>query len=138
VSNQESLLPEEAVVAVLELLQPLARAVVLLLLPEKMARDKVEEVVHKLLEATGELLTDLEPRGQLARYLLAEKVVRAISTVEAVEAVATSVEVAVVPTLTARVMTREQVEVDPLLQILPTHQTLRTSRASKAAWIGDD
>jgi hypothetical protein len=133
VSNQESLLPEEAVVAVLELLQPLAQAVVLLLLPEKMARDKVEEVVHKLLEATGELLTDLEPRGQLARYLLAEKVVRAISTVEGVEAVAISVEVAVVPTLTARVMTREQVEVDPLLQILPTHQTLRTSRASKAA-----
>jgi hypothetical protein len=133
VSNQESLLPEEAVVAVLELLQPLARAVVLLLLPEKMARDKVEEVVHKLLEDTGELLTDLEHRGQLARCLLAEKVARAISTAEAVEAVAISAEVEAVPIRIARVMTREPVEVDPLLQILPTHQTLRTSRASKAA-----
>jgi hypothetical protein len=117
-------LPEAAAVAVLALLQPLARVVVLLLLPEKMARDKVEEAVHKLLEATGELLTDLEPRGQLARYLLAEKVVRAISTVEAVEAVATMAEVEAVPILTARVMTREPVEVDLLFQIRSTQQTL--------------
>ena len=120
-SNQESLLPEAAAVAVPESLQPLARAAVLLLLPEKMARDKAVEAVHKLLEDTGELLTDLEHRGQLARCLLAEKVVRAISTEEAVEAVATSAEVEAVPILTAREMTREPVEVDHLLQILTTH-----------------
>jgi hypothetical protein len=46
---------------------------------------------------------------------------RAISTVEAVEVVATSAEVVAVPILTAQVMMRELVEVDPLLQILTTH-----------------
>jgi hypothetical protein len=43
-----------AVVAVLELLQPLARVVVSSPLLEKMARDKAVEAVHKLLEGTGD------------------------------------------------------------------------------------
>jgi hypothetical protein len=45
---------EEAVVVELELLQPLARVVVSSPLLEKMARDKVVEAVHKLLEGTGD------------------------------------------------------------------------------------
>jgi hypothetical protein len=43
-----------AVVAELELLQPLARVVVSSPLLEKMARDKAVEAVHKLLEGTGD------------------------------------------------------------------------------------
>jgi hypothetical protein len=121
------LLLEVAVVAELESLQPPVRVVASSPLLEKMARDKVVEAVHKLPEDTGEQLTDLELRGQLARYLQVEMEGRAISTVEAVEAVATSAEVVAVPILTAQVMMRELVEVDPLLQIRSTQQTSRTS-----------
>jgi hypothetical protein len=117
------LLLEVAVVAELESLQPPVRVVASSPLLEKMARDKVVEAVHKLPEDTGEQLTDLELRGQLARYLLVEMEGRAISTAEAVEAVATSAEVVAVPILTAQVMMRELVEVDPLLQIRSTHLT---------------
>jgi hypothetical protein len=127
------LLLEVAVVAELESLQPPVRVVASSPLLEKMARDKVVEAVHKLPEDTGEQLTDLELRGQLARYLLVEMEGRAISTVEAVEVVATSAEVVAVPILTAQVMMRELVEVDPLLQIRSTQQTSRTLRESKAA-----
>jgi hypothetical protein len=121
------LLLEVAVVAELESLQPPVRVVASSPLLEKMARDKVVEAVHKLPEDTGEQLTDLELRGQLARYLLVEMEGRAISTAEAVEVVATSAEVVAVPILTAQVMMRELVEVDPLLQIRSTQQTSRTS-----------
>jgi hypothetical protein len=115
------LLLEVAVVAELESLQPPVRVVASSPLLEKMARDKVVEAVHKLPEDTGEQLTDLELRGLLARYLLVEMEGRAISTAEAVEVVATSAEVVAVPILTAQVMMRELVEVDPPLQILTTH-----------------
>jgi hypothetical protein len=121
------LLLEVAVVAELESLQPPVRVVASSPLLEKMARDKVVEAVHKLPEDTGEQLTDLELRGLLARYLLVEMEGRAISTAEAVEVVATSAEVVAVPILTAQVMMRELVEVDPPLQIRSTQQTSRTS-----------
>jgi hypothetical protein len=121
------LLLEVAVVAELESLQPPVQVVASSPLLEKMARDKVVGAVHKLPEDTGEQLTDLELRGQLARYLLVEMEGRAISTAEAVEVVATSAEVVAVPILTAQVMMRELVEVDPPLQIRSTQQTSRTS-----------
>jgi hypothetical protein len=133
VLNQESLLLAVAVVAELELLQPLARVVVSSPLLEKMARDKAVEGVHKLLEGTGDWPTDLELRVQLARYLLVDKVVRAISTVAAVEAVATTVEEVAVRILTAQVMTQEPVAADLLLQILTTHRMSHILLESKAA-----
>jgi hypothetical protein len=115
------LLPEEVVVAELESPQPLARAEVSSLLLGKMARDKVVEAVHKLLVDTGEQLTEQEPQVQLVRYLPVEPVVLATSMEVAVEAVATLEEAVAAPILTAQVMMRELVEVDPLLQILTTH-----------------
>jgi hypothetical protein len=122
-----------AVVAELELLQPLAQVVVSSPLLEKMARGKAVEAVHKLLEGTGDWPTDLELRVQLARYLLVDKVVRAISTVAAVEAVATTVEAVAVRILTAQVMTQELAAADLLLQILTTHRMSHILLESKAA-----
>jgi hypothetical protein len=75
----------------------------------------------------------LELRGLLARYLLVDKVVRAISTAAEVEAVATTVEEVAVRILTAQVMTQEPVVADLLLPILTTHRMSHILLESKAA-----
>jgi hypothetical protein len=94
---------------------------------EKMARDKVAVVVHKLLAEAVGLLTEQELRAQLARYLPVEPVVPAIFMEVAAVVAATSEEAVVVLTLTARAMTLEPEEADLLLLIRSTQQTLRTS-----------
>jgi tRNA A37 threonylcarbamoyladenosine synthetase subunit TsaC/SUA5/YrdC len=83
----------------------------------------VEEVL-KLPEDSEERPTEPELRGQLVRYLLVEKVVRAICMAAEVEVVATSAEVEEAPILTAQEMMLELAEVDLLLQIRSTQQTL--------------
>jgi hypothetical protein len=69
---------------------------------------------------------DLELGVQLARCLLVEPVVRAISTAVAVEAVATSVAVVVVLTPTAQVMMLVPVVADLHTLIRSTHRTSPT------------